>query len=420
MPKDLHIPLFDLISCFSEAIDLVSPAVVNHHYQVGYIASAIGAELGLPVEEQYNLLLAGALHDIGALSLRERLEALRFEVENPIQHTLVGYALLQSFPPLSGIAPIVRFHHQPWQYGAGLEYEGVEVPIHSHIIHLADRVAVLVRKDVEILSQVDLICKVIKENSGAKFKPDMVEAFLGLARKEYFWLELVSSSIPLILAEKVSLVKIGLNTGILLSLAEFFSRIIDFRSYTGAHSSGVAACAEELARLVGFSEDECRLMKVAGYLHDLGKLAVPTEVLEKPARLSEKEFNIIKCHPFHTHRILSKVRELNQVNRWASLHHERLDGSGYPFHLKGEDIPLGSRIMALADVFSALTEDRPYRQGMNKRDTLRVLEENAANSALSPNLVSLLRSNYDQINSLRIAAQKEAAERNRELAAAIG
>ena len=97
MIKEPQIPLFDLIMCLSDAVDLVSPAVADHHKQVAYIAYSIGAELDLPMKERNELVLAGSLHDIGALSLKERIDLLQFEFENPHLHAGVGYFLLNLF-----------------------------------------------------------------------------------------------------------------------------------------------------------------------------------------------------------------------------------------------------------------------------------------------------------------------------------
>jgi len=95
-------------------------------------------------------------------------------------------------------------------------------------------------------------------------------------------------------------------------------------------------------------------MEIAGYFHDLGKLRVPKEILEKPGKLSTEEFNIIKSHTYHTYRILSHIPNFETINWWASFHHERLNGSGYPFRINAFNFPLGSRIMAIADVFTLL------------------------------------------------------------------
>jgi HD-GYP domain-containing protein (c-di-GMP phosphodiesterase class II) len=409
MIREPQIPLFDLIMCLSGATDLVSISVANHHKQVAYIAFSMGQELGLPIEEQNDLLLAGSLHDIGALSLKERLNLLQFDVENPHRHAELGYLLLKGFEPFLSVATLVRFHHVHWNEGAGFEFKGERVSIGSHILHLSDRIDVLINKQEEVLSQIGKISERVKEQSGKMFIPSLVDAYISLSAREYFWLDMVQPSIDRILFRRVQLPTIIIDMDGLLDLTKLFSHVIDFRSrFTATHSSGVSASAEALARLTGLSKRECVMMRIAGYLHDLGKLAIPTEILEKPAKLTENEFNIIKTHPFHTFRILETIKDLDDITAWGSLHHERLDGKGYPFHYKGDDLPIGSQIMAVADIFTALTEDRPYRKGLPGDRVLQILQGMANGSALNSDVVSLLANNYDEINSIRISAQEEA------------
>ncbi|AZR73977.1 phosphohydrolase [Anoxybacter fermentans] len=411
MIKELHVSLFDIIICLSDALDLISPAVINHHKRVAYIALNIAAEMGLSKEEQTGLIIAGILHDIGAFSLKERLSSLNFELDFPHQHAEKGYFLLKIFEPFARVAPLVRYHHVPWNNGEGSKFKGESVPLGSHILHLADRIDALINKQQEVLGQVKEICEKINQYSGELFIPDLVEVFNRLAEKEYFWLDAVSSSINQVLARKARFITVGLDLEELLNLTRLFSRIIDFRSrFTATHSSGVAATAEALAKIMGMSKRECMMMRIAGYLHDLGKLAVPAEILEKPGKLTGDEFNIIKGHTFYTYRILENVGGLEEINTWASFHHERLDGKGYPFHHKADDLSLGARIMAVADVFTAITEDRPYRKGMTKDKALHVLKKMVNNSALDPMIVSSLIKNYEEINSIRIAAQITASK----------
>jgi len=303
----------------------------------------------------------------------------------------------------------VRHHHLPWGEGSGSRVRRLEVPLASHILHLADRVAVLVHQKREILGQVERICRKIRAGSGKTFIPEQVEAFLEVSSREFFWLDLVSPSLPVVLSECLREATIELDSEDMLGFAQLFSRIIDFKSpFTATHSSGVAASAEMLAGLTGFSEGERLLMRIAGHLHDLGKLAVPLEILDKPAPLLKKERNVIRHHTFYTHRILGTVPALRTVRQWAAFHHERLDGSGYPFHLKEEDLPLGSQIMAVADVFTALAENRPYRAGMRRRETQGILDTMAKDHALNGNIVSLLSINYDAVDAARRQAQRAA------------
>lgn len=411
MIREADVPLFDLVLSLSEAIDLVSPSVSDHHKRVAYIALTISSELGAPAEQRHNVMLAALVHDVGALSLGDRLHTLRFEMANPQEHAERGWLLLKIFEPFSTIAHLVRYHHNLYAWGEdGPVAVANEVPMGSHTLHLADRVAVAINRDQEILGQAPGICRQITKGSGRMFAPQLVEAFLSLAAREYFWLDAVSPSLDNLLAQEARSVTLRLNTETLLGLAKLFSRIIDFRSrFTATHSSGVAACAEALSRLAGLSDKECIMMRIAGYLHDLGKLGVPIEVLEKPGPLTEEERNLIRSHTYHSYRILQHIHEMDDINFWASSHHERLDGTGYPFHLDGRDLLLANRIMAVADTLTAVTEDRPYRSGMGKDQALELLESMARTQGLDSNVVKLLLSNFDEVDSCRASAQAAAA-----------
>lgn len=406
MSKELHVPLFDLVTCLSDATDLISPAIVNHHKQVAYISLCIGIQMGLTFEQRNNLAMAGALHDIGAISLKERIDALQFELENPHHHAEVGYGLLKGFSPFADIAEMIRYHHVPWKNGQGAFFLNRPVPLESHIIHLADRVAVSINGDKEIFGQVKEIVDKIARLQGTMFNPDIVEAFKVLADKEYFWLDAISDSVGRLTSGMISSQTTKLDLKGLMGLANLFRKIIDFRcQFTANHSLGVAATAETLAKLTGFSEQEQRMMWIAGCLHDLGKLAVPVEILTKPGKLTIDEFNIVKRHTYYTYRVLEPIADLETINTWAAYHHERLDGSGYPFHLSEFELSLGSRLMAVADIFTAISEDRPYRQGMDKATVFNVLDNMVAGSVLDGHIVNILKHNYDYINTQRIAAQ---------------
>ena len=151
-------------------------------------------------------------------------------------------------------------------------------------------------------------------------------------------------------------------------------------------------------------------MRVAGHLHDLGKLAIPREILEKPGKLTPEEYNLIKSHTYFSYRLLQNIPGLETINKWASLHHEHLDGSGYPFKLSADNLTLGSRIMAVADVFTAIAEDRPYRAGMAEDDILRILTNLAVKNHLDGDMVRLLQDNLPAVNATRMQAQESAQQ----------
>ncbi len=401
--------MYELLDCLSSAVDLVSPVVAGHHHQTASLAYRIAQHMGLSSEAQRNVYMAGMIHDIGALSLEERLEMIEAEPVTANSHGYRGARLLEEFGPLSALADIVRNHHVKWEYGRGRRHMGREVSVESHILHLADRTAVMIKENTNVLEQIPGIISSMKERTGPVFAPETVDALLALAGKEYVWLELEHRMTPnpvLCMLETHIL-----DTDELLGISRLLSRIIDFRSrFTATHSAGVAKTAEKLAELAGFSKNECLMMLVAGYLHDIGKLAIDNAVLEKPGKLDEREFNAIRSHTFFTYQLLSRIQGFEMINRWASFHHERLDGRGYPFHLSAESIPVGSRIMAVADIFTAITEPRPYREGMGRDQRVHVLRTMVGNGAICGRTVASVLDNFKLMTTICRESQMEAAE----------
>ena len=147
-------------------------------------------------------------------------------------------------------------------------------------------------------------------------------------------------------------------------------------------------------------------MKIAAYLHDLGKLAIPREILEKEAPLTNDEFSIIKSHAYHTFHIIRRIPAFSKIAEWSSHHHERPDGNGYPFHLNGHEMELGAKIMAVADVFTALTEDRPYRKALDSDEALKIMTEMAQDGGLHELTLHLLKENVDEMRRLSDKAQR--------------
>jgi len=404
----IHVSLFELVSSLSDVTDLVNPLLDDHHKKVAYIAFHLGTEMGLAKKECCDLLLAGMLHDIGALSLQEKMTALNFEVTAPHRHAEAGGFLLKSFAPLAEIGEMISCHHVPWNNGAGTQHNGRPVPLASHILHLADRVTVLLEKPKNMFGQLTEVTRKIEAQSGQMFMPAAVEAFLALSRKSFFWLDISSRSLSSLLRRKVKVKTVELDLDGIVSLAQVFSRVIDFRStFTATHSSGVATIAEALAQLIGYSDHECGMMKVAGYFHDLGKLAVPTEILEKTGPLNRVETNMVRSHPFYTYRALEHIDDFSTIIRWSAFHHESPNGGGYPFHIGKHDLPLGSRVIAVADVFTAITEDRPYRRGMDADQAKGILREMADDHRLDPKVTALLMHNYRELNTLREQVQAD-------------
>jgi HD-GYP domain-containing protein (c-di-GMP phosphodiesterase class II) len=278
-------------------------------------------------------------------------------------------------------------------------------------LQLADRVAVLLDPACDVLGQVDTILERIRAQSGERFIPEQVLALESLAEKEAFWLDTVYLHHLDGLSRRLKWEQVQITEEDFLGLTNLFRRIIDFRSqFTASHSAGVAATADVLAQLCGFTPADCRTIHLAGLLHDLGKLAVPAEILEKPGRLTREEFALVRRHTYYTFHLLEPLQVLDVIRVWAAFHHERMDGHGYPFHLTGEELPLGSRIVSVADVFTALTEDRPYRRGMSGADAFQIISEAVTQRRLDRKVVGILHDHLDELNNARRSAQNLALE----------
>lgn len=416
MFKQPMVSLLRIAATLSSTLTLVIPQMMNHNRQVAFISYMIAQEAGISLERRKELFLAAVLHDIGAFSHQEQLDNMSFEIDRPNRHSEVGYRLLREFPPFSEIAEIVRFHHLRWEHGKGRSVAQRLVPEASHIIHLADRIAVSLPQQRVVLREAKRIAANIAAHSGNWFKPELIEAFLRLAEKEHFWLDATSAHPTETLLEVVNGDRVEFDLDVLQGLTQIFSQLIDYRSpFTATHSAGVAASAECLARFAGFCGKELVMMRMAGHLHDLGKVTVPTSILEKNGKLDAEEWDIMRAHTFYGFRTLQKIPLMETINIWGSLHHEKLDGSGYPFHLKADELPLGSRIMAVADIFAALTEDRPYRQGMQPQKALAIIGEMVDEGKLDAHVVALLKANLPEIDCRRKEAVKKAAEKYHDL-----
>jgi HD-GYP domain-containing protein (c-di-GMP phosphodiesterase class II) len=400
----------DLIPPLSRTIDLMSPELARHHMQVSYLGYRLAEEAGFSEEDTRTVAIAGALHDIGAFSAHERVDLLDFELHSPHGHALAGATLLQDFAPLREAARLIQFHHVPWEYGEGSTFHGQDVPAGSHVLHLADRLAVLIDPNTPTLGQVPALIETVSRYEGSRFVPELVQALHRLARRDVVWLEAASQRIESIFRRVIQSRHEPLDLDGLLSFSRLLCRVIDFKSaFTATHSSGVAATSVALSKALGFSADEQKMMEIAAFLHDLGKLAIPAEILEKTGALTDDERAVMRTHVYYTYEILQPIPELDLITSWGTLHQERLSGSGYPFAYTAEKLPLGARVMAVSDVFTAITEDRPYRPGMSKEDALGVLFAMADEEELDKGVVAVLAERFDDINVMRAQAQQGAA-----------
>ena len=404
---NLNVSLSDLVNSISEALDTMAPSFHFHQKRTCVIACKLAKELGISDADYTNLYYASLLHDVGAVGLKERIDLLGFEEHDANLHAIMGAALLRNSSLFSSLVPIVEFHHTPWLNGGN---QNNQIPDLAHLIHLSDRIEVQCHTP-NILAIAKDIKKHIQEKSGEVFKPEYVKAFLKLSQIDAFWFDLEDGNIDDVLKSLSPKQSTDLNFEDLLGVTKFISLLIDSRShFTAKHSSGIEKCAEIIAKLMGLDQRNIAAIKIAAYLHDLGKLSIPNELLEKPSKLTEEEYALMKGHVYKTFQILSKINGLKEIAQIASSHHEKLNGNGYPFSKTATELSMPQRILAFADIFTALTEVRPYKDALTHDQIREILRKEVASGGLDAEIFKITMDNIDLVTEKVIAAQNEAEQ----------
>lgn len=409
MKRNITVNLGNLVLSLSDAMDLASPLLIQHQQRVAFAAWQMAKAAQLSAEKQERIFIAALLHDIGAFSLEEKVSLLKAEEADTDEHCRRGELLLNHIPWLAEAARLIRFHHTAWENWG----ESIEQPLvfESQLLCLADYLERLIQRDRYILHQHEQMIQTVMSQSGTSFHPQIVELFTAVCHREEFWLDLASPRLYPILLNEGPFRKIDISFADITTLSELFRNIIDFRSrFTSTHSSGVAASASMLARIFGLTETEVGLMEVAGNLHDLGKLAIPNSILDKPDTLTKEEMAIIKSHPYYTYFIINTIGGLQQIAEWAAYHHERFNGQGYPFHCSAGELSTGARIMMVADIFTALAEDRPYRKGMSRTGVVEILQQFSERGLLDARIIGYLFENYAEVKTYMSHKQDEARD----------
>lgn len=408
MQRNITVNLGNLVLSLSDAMDLASPLLIQHQQRTAFVVWELGKLAGLPNERLEKNFIAALLHDIGAFSLEEKISLRNYEVEDVESHCLRGESLLGNIPWLKVSSRIIRFHHKEWQDWE----ESIENPLvfDSQLVLLGDYLERQIKRNKYILHQHEDISAKIDAVAGSLIHSHLIDLFHTISGREEFWLDLVSPRLYSLLLNEGPLRKVEIDFSEISLISELFRNIIDFRSrFTSTHSSGVAASASMLSGLFGLTETETRLMEVAGNLHDIGKLAIPNSILEKPGKLTKKEMAVMKSHTYYTYYVINTIGGLQQIAEWAAYHHERLDGSGYPFHCTAAELSTGARIVMVADIFTALAEDRPYRKGMTREGIVQIIRQFSDRQLLDSRIVNLLVDNYDEI--LAYVTEKQASAR---------
>lgn len=419
-----NLKLSELMGALSYALDITEGQPPGHCIRCCWIGMNIGHHLDLPNADLWELYYVLLLKDLGCSSNASRIcelyltddlsfkrdfkwvdgslpQVLRFV----LRHTGSSAGILSRFRALSDIfangdAIAQELIHTRCTRGADIARrlrfsEPVASGVHSLDEHWDGngRPEGLAGSQIPIYSRIALLAQVvdvvnssagaeetiaeIKGRTGSWFDPQLVDAFVDIAQDPSFWDVLNSAHIDkTILALEPGEFEKPLDEDFLDDIAEAFGQVVDAKSpYTSGHSARVGLYSSLLAEDLGLDPLRQRWLKRGALLHDMGKLGVSNSILDKPGKLTDVEYEQVKMHAVYTGKILERVEAFEELARVSAAHHERLDGKGYPLGLKAEHITLETRIITTADIFDAITAERPYRGAMPVEKTLSIMAE---------------------------------------------
>jgi HD-GYP domain-containing protein (c-di-GMP phosphodiesterase class II) len=385
---DYNVKSTDLDSGIS--LDYSSHNFVLHSKKATLVSLYLANKLSLADERLNNIYIASFLHDIGAV---DAFSVSHTNIQYMLEHCDFGADILKKLPIDSSISEFVRLHHENYNGSGPKGLSHGQIPLEAQIIHLADMFELVFNNDRASHNQREIILRWMRTQKKKMFDPYLVDALCEIAEAERFWLDLLNIGTNPDILDRLK-PKLGSSMSILqlTDISEVFAAIIDKKSrFTQLHSAGLADYTQKFAKLYGFDNQKTAKLKIAGLLHDIGKLSVPNSILDKPGRLSPEEFTVIKSHTYYTRLILSKIDNFDEICDWAANHHETLRGTGYPDRLDGEKLSLESRIMAVCDIYQALTENRPYRQPMSKDSAIKIIDNMAASGDIDVSVVKNLK-----------------------------
>lgn len=390
-----RINLHEVVFSLSDALDLVGVTHIHHGKRVAYMATEIGQRLGWSQTVLDDLFQAAILHDCGVSKTTVHSRLTQLEWEHEFDHCIKGAALVSSSALLKKHQESILYHHTHWPALDSADLP-LEIKLCANCIYLADRVDVLtlssLQEQSDVLLGIENTKKTILERKHEWFQGDLVEAFLDIADDEVFWLKLDGNRVN---GYATDWLKRGhyqdIDFNELRDLVHIFSVIVDTKSsFTREHSDGVANLARHIGNLFQLPERNCEMLELAGLLHDLGKLRVPDELLEKPGKLTAEEYLIVERHSFDTFQVLKTIKGMRDIAFWAGQHHERADGKNRRYQIR---ISLEAKIVAVADVFQALAQNRPYRQALTPEQILAILSKMASEGKLDQNVVGIVSDN---------------------------
>jgi HD-GYP domain-containing protein (c-di-GMP phosphodiesterase class II) len=410
--QDFPFSPFDLLSRIVRTLETLVPSVTRHHNRVAMVAAAIARDMDFSQAARSRLVRSCLVHDIGIFvnpelwgrkdyggdEYWENISTLEgfhrsLDMHAPLaKHALRGYHLFRRFEALSDLALPVLLHHYPWKLLRLSNFDD-ETKTIAAVMNVADRVAVILSAGAHPLSQRSAALSHLKGQSPTgEYDP----AVAAVAEKMLQRRKDVAMDMKFIDSWKQDLLESArqpsrLSYGELFRLFDVLSNITDAKSpFTLMHTTNVLYTASTLAQQLGLPDVDVLNIELAAVAHDLGKIATPNKILHKQGPLDELELPVMQEHVYISFLLLKDLPGLREVVFTAATHHERLNGSGYPWGLSGEQLPLASRILQVADVYSAMREDRPYRKGMSLKEVLGRLNSMASDSLLDLRVVRAL------------------------------
>ena len=376
-----RISLSDIISQLSIALDAVEAELLGatryHSKRVCVLCLAIGNYMGYDEEHLFNLAGCALLHDNALTEYILSEKPGESQALNIRSHCIIGQNNCGYFPFPGTIEGFVLYHHEYADGSGAFGKKYGEYPEEAGIIALADQIDVKYPMQKLNASGLEKVRQFIRAGTGRRFDPAAAEAALAVLDQAFLDRvsdENVSETIRSGLPDVVR----RISNQDIVSLSGIIARIIDYKSeFTQEHSIQIANKAWYMGGIYHYPEELRADIYLAAAFHDIGKLFIPGAILEKPGRLTDEEFEIIKSHAQYTWNILKVVRGFEEIAVWASDHHEKLDGTGYPFGKTGSRLDFNSRLLACLDIYQAVREKRPYHPVRSHKETMKILYDMA-------------------------------------------
>jgi HD-GYP domain-containing protein (c-di-GMP phosphodiesterase class II) len=373
-----------LISAIAYAMDMNGGEKLYHAWRVSIIGSEL-AKLESP-NERKEVFYGCLLHDIGGIGLSEHIVNYLIKEENPkepgvLTHPLIGAEIIVQIPGLETVANFILNHHERYNgRGYPLGKSQDEIPLGAQVVGIADFIDILVRK--MIVPSREIALTGLNKLHDGQFSSSLVDGAANVLENHRLFEEITDEKGIAQLfkkaREETGDMPIPLGVDAIGIACEVFSQLIDARHpYTIGHAKRVSRAGLLTALSMGLPHDELTKIKWAGLLHDVGKLCTPKKLLDKPGPLTPDEYEVIKRHIVYTKEILEIITDFKDITLIAASDHERYDGKGYPQGLKGNEIPLGARIIAIADSFDAMTSDRSYRKAIDVDEACDEIRKNS-------------------------------------------